>query len=248
MNDLDFKLTLIKALEHNANTQSAFNTEGIWKIISSLPLCNLYIEDTCIYTRIEWNTYCSILHIQVPLDTRDTFVANSKLVLDVAQQLFGRQADQYLTDIDIGILVEHYEIIDFSEISLTQVISKAINDAELLMQQGKYDSAFDRIHTAFHGYLRKVLDNRNVSYEESDTLNQLYNKLHSDICNKITPGPMADLIKTTLRSGSGIISSMNDKRNRHSLSHPNSELISNREAKFVIQLVKAISSYINEVI
>ena len=164
MNDLDFKLTLIKALEHNANTQSAFNTEGIWKIISSLPLCNLYIEDTSIYTRIEWNTYCSILHIQVPLDTRDTFVANSKLVLDVAQQLFGRQADQYLTDIDIGILVEHYEIIDFSEISLTQVISKAINDAELLMQQGKYDSAFDRIHTAFHGYLRKVLDNRNVSY------------------------------------------------------------------------------------
>lgn len=248
MNDLDFKLTLIKALEHNANTQSAFNTEGIWKIISSLPLCNLYIEDTSIYTRIEWNTYCSILHIQVPLDTRNTFVANSKLVLDVAQQLFGRQADQYLTDIDIGILVEHYEIIDFSEISLTQVISKAINDAELLMQQGKYDSAFDRIHTAFHGYLRKVLDNRNVSYEESDTLNQLYNKLHSDICNKITPGPMADLIKTTLRSGSGIISSMNDMRNRHSLSHPNSELISNREAKFVIQLVKAISSYINEVI
>ena len=65
MNDLDFKLTLIKALEHNANTQSTFNTEGIWKIISSLPLCNLYIEDTCIYTRIEWNTYCSILHIQI---------------------------------------------------------------------------------------------------------------------------------------------------------------------------------------
>ena len=98
------------------------------------------------------------------------------------------------------------------------------------------------VFTAFHGYLRKVLDNRNVSYEESDTLNQLYNKLHSDICNKITPGPMVDLIKTTLRSGSGIISSMNDMRNRHSLSHPNSELISNREANLcLIQLVKAIS-------
>lgn len=169
-------------------------------------------------------------------------------MLDIAQQLFGRQGDQYLTDIDIGILVEHYEIIDFSEISLTQVISKAVNDAELLMQQGKYDSAFDRVHTAFHGYLRKVLDNRNVTYEESDTLNQLYNKLHSDICNKINPGPMADLIKTTLRSGSGIISSMNDMRNRHSLSHPNTELISNREAKFVIQLIKTMSNYINEVI
>ena len=62
-------------------------------------------------------------------------------------------------------------LIDFSEISLTQVISKAVNDAELLMQQGKYDSAFDRVHTAFHGYLRKILNNRNVQYEESDTLN-----------------------------------------------------------------------------
>ena len=69
MNYLDFKLTLIKALEHNANTQLSFNKEGIWEIISSLPICNLYIEDTCIFTRIGCNTYCSILHIQVPLET-----------------------------------------------------------------------------------------------------------------------------------------------------------------------------------
>lgn len=116
------------------------------------------------------------------------------------------------------------------------------------MQRGKYDSAFDRIHTAFHGYLRKILDNRNVPYEESDTLNQSYNKLHSDICSKITPSPMANLIKTPLRSSSGIVSSMNDMCNRHSLSHPNAALISNREAKFVIQLAKIMSNYINDII
>lgn len=245
MNENDFKLTLIKALE--LEYESPFCSDNIWKIASSLPLCNLYIEETSIFTQIEWNTYCSILHIQVPLDKRELFLSNSDFILNIAKQIYGKTDEHYLTDIDIGILIEHHEIIDFSEISITQVIDRAISDAELLMQQGRYDSAFDRVHTAFHGYLRKILDNRGIAYEESDTLNQLYNKLHSDICNNITPGPMADLIKTTLRSGSGIISSINDIRNRHSLSHPNNDLLTNREAKFVIKLIRDMASYINEI-
>ena len=111
----------------------------------------------------------------------------------------------HLTNIDIGILIEHYEVIDFSSISLTEVITKAIADAELLMGQGKYDSAFDRVHTAFHGYLRKVLDNRRISYEESDTLSQLYNKLHTDISSNIGSAPIAELMKTCLRSASRVL-------------------------------------------
>ena len=50
-------------------------------------------------------------------------------------------------------------------------MAKAIEDAEIFMRDGKYDSAFDQ-YTAFHGYLRKKLDDLNETYEESDTLNQ----------------------------------------------------------------------------
>lgn len=166
----------------------------------------------------------------------------------MAESIYGRQGDNYLTDINIGILIEHYEIIDFSTISLTEVISKAIADAELLMSQGKYDSSFDRIHTAFHGYLRKVLENRGVSYEESDTLSQLYNKLHTDISARIGSAPISDLIKTTMRSASGVVTSINDLRNRHSLAHPNDELLKEREAVFVIKLIKDLSEYINSIV
>ncbi len=123
----------------------------------------MYIEETGIFTRREWNTYCSILHIQAPIDKQDSFIKEKDKILDIAESIYGRQGDNYLTNIDIGILIEHYEVIDFSSISLTEVIAKAIADAELLMSQGKYDSAFDRVHTAFHGYLRKVLENRNVN-------------------------------------------------------------------------------------
>lgn len=213
----------------------------------TLPRCNLYIEETGIFTRREWNTYCSILHIQAPIDKQDTFVAERDNILDIAESIYGRQGDNYLTHVDIGILIEHYDVIDFSSISLTEVIAKSIADAELLMSQGKYDSALDRVHTAFHGYLRKVLENRGVSYEESDTLSQLYSKLHSDVSSMIGSASIAGLIKTAIRSSSGVVASFNDMRNRHSLSHPNDELIQKRESEFMIKLIKDITDYINSI-
>ncbi|MCM1061968.1 MAG: abortive infection family protein, partial [Eubacterium sp.] len=228
--------------------QTRPSTNSMWEVILTLPGCNLYIEETGLFTYKQWNTYCSILHIQVPINKHECFIKEKENILGIAESIYGRQGDNLLTDIDIGILIEHYEVIDFSSISLTEVIGKAIADAELFMQQGKYDSALDRIHTAFHGYLRKLLDNKNVSYEESDTLSQLYTKLHTKITAEIGSSAIADLIKTTLRSASGIISSMNDLRNRHSLSHPNDDLLEKREAEMAIALVKTVCDYINKVI
>lgn len=248
INDKDFKATLIKALEDRANIDETFGTNTMWEVIMTLPRCNLYIEETGLFTKIQWNTYCSILHIQAPINKRSCFISEKDNIFDIAESIYGRQGDNLLTHIDIGILVEHYEVIDYSAISLTEVVAKAISDAELFMSQGKYDSALDRIHTAVHGYLRKILDNKQVTYEESDTLSQLYTKLHIKISDSMGASPIADLIKTTLRSASGIIPSMNDLRNRHSLSHPNEMLLQKREAELVISIVKNITDYINEVI
>ena len=248
MNDRSFKVTLIKPLEHRANADCKFGTDKMWEVIMTLPRCNVYIEETGLFTRREWNTYCSILHIQAPIDKQDSFIAERENILNIAESIYGRQGDNYLTHVDIGILVEHYEVIDFSSISLTEVISKAIADAELLMEQGKYDSAFDRIHTAFHGYLRKILDNKQVGYEESDTLSQLYTKLHTEVSANIGSTEIAELVRKSLRSASGVIAAINEMRNRHSLSHPNDDLLQKREAEFAIKLVKDMSDYINSII
>lgn len=248
INDKDFKITLIKALEKRANSDRSFGSNSMWEVILNLPTCNVYIEETGLFTKIQWDTYCSILHIQVPMDKQDTFVKEKDKILSIAESIYGRQGDNLLTHIDIGILIEHYDVIDFTTISITEVVSKAISDAELFMSQGKYDSAFDRIHTAIHGYLRKVLDNKSVTYEESDTLSQLYSKLHTKISSEIGDVEIADLVKTILRSASGIIAAINDLRNRHSLSHPNEILLQKREAEFAISLTKTVTDYLNKVI
>lgn len=249
MNDLDFKNTLIKALEQESKTAAvASHADKLLEVILTLPRTNLYVEETGIFTRIEWNTYCSILHIQVPLTKRDAFLKEADYIFNIAKSIYGRQGDNYLTDIDIGILVEHYDVVDLSAISVTDVITKAISDAELLMQSGKYDDAFDRVHTAFHGYFRKVLDNKGISYEESETLAQLYSKLHSEVAKNIANPDIADLVRTAMRSGSGVISSINDLRNRFSLAHPNAVIVDKREAELAIKLIKDLSDYINLVI
>lgn len=248
MNDKDFKITLVKALENKCENDSGFRTNEMWSVVMTLPSSNLYIEETSIFTRREWNTYCSILHIQVPIERQVAFVKEQKKILEIAESIYGRQEDNLLTDIDIGILIEHYEIVDFSGIAISDVIAKAIADAEQFMTSGKYDSAFDRVHTAFHGYLRKVLDNKSVQYEESDTLTQLYTKLHDKVASEISSSEIAELVKKTMRSSSGAIAAINEMRNKHSLSHPNDYIIGKREAEFAIKIIKDISDYINEVI
>ena len=248
MNDNDFKITLVKALEHRCEIDAKFKTDNMWSVVMTIPHSNLYIEETGIFTRREWNTYCSILHIQVPIERQESFIAEQRKILDIADSIYGRQGDNYLTDIDIGILIEHYEMVDFSNIAISDVIKKAISDAEQFIQMGKYDSAFDRVHTAFHGYIRKVLDNKGVTYEESDTLTQLYTKLHDKIASEISSNEISELVKKTMRSSSGAIAAINEMRNRHSLSHPNTDLLEKREAEFAIKIIKNISDYINSVI
>lgn len=248
MDDKNFKITLIKALEQKANSDIAYETDKMWEVIMSLPHCNVYLEETYLYTYRDWNTYCTILHIQAPIDKQEIFNSQSDNIFQIAKKIYGRQGDNLLTNVEIGILVEHYEVIDFSTISLTEVIEKAISDAELLMGEGKYDSAFDRVHTAFHGYLRKLLDTKDVAYEESDTLSQLYAKLHTELSSNISSNEIAELVKKSLRSASGVIAAINEMRNRHSLSHPNDDLLQARESEFAIRLIKDLSDYINKII
>ncbi len=249
MNDKDFKITLIKAIEkETSSVMDPKHKEDLRTIAFTLPICNVYLEETGIFTYREWNTYKTILHIHAPINKLDVFESQVSIIENIAGKIYGRQGDNYLTDVEIAIMVEEYEVIDFTIITITNVITQAISDAELFMKEGKYSSAFDRVHTAFHGYLRKILDDMDVEHEESETINQLYNKLHGEIGHRIEPKPVADLIKTLIRSASGVISSINDIRNRHSLSHPNEKVIGENEALLAIKIIKELANYINEII
>ena len=138
--------------------------------------------------------------------------------------------------------------VDFPRITTkSEVVHVALSDAELLIRDGNYISAVDRVHTAFHGYLEQVMTEHHIEFSENDGLSALYNKLHSCYGEQIRPPEVAERVKKIMRSANGMIDAINEIRNKNSIAHPNEKLIQEREAKLVIRLLNTIVDYIEDV-
>lgn len=59
-----------------------------------------------------------------------------------------------------------------------------------------------------------TLPSSNLYIEESDTLTQLYTKLHDKVATEIGSPEIAELVKKTMRSSSGAIAAINEMRGR----------------------------------
>ena len=126
-------------------------------------------------------------------------------------------------------------------------VQKAVEDAEVFIREGRYDSAVDRVHTAFHGYLRQLLTEHGVAYGADDGLPSLFSKLHGYYGDSIQPTDVAERLKTILRSAGGMINAVNELRNNNTIAHPNGQLIQKREAQLVIRMVHAVVDYVEDV-
>ena len=127
------------------------------------------------------------------------------------------------------------------------MVQKAVEDAEVFIREGKYDSAVDRVHTAFHGYLRQLLTEHSVAYGADDGLPSLFSKLHGYYGDSIQPADVAERLRTILRSAGGMINAVNELRNNNTIAHPNGQLIQKREAQLVIRMVHAVVDYVEDV-
>lgn len=126
---------------------------------------------------------------------------------------------------------------------LNKTLRRAIGDANTLIAQGKYSSCIDRVHTALHGYLRIRLDELEIKYEESDMMPKLFNLLYKR-WEEVGNSDINNMMLKALRSASATIEALNEIRNRHSLAHPNEEIIDEAEAKFALGLMESICNYI----
>ena len=216
-------------------------------IIETLDIINnseMFIEYTSTFTRIQWNTYIAVLHIKTEIENFHLLELNKDKILTYANKMLASNEDYIVTDVDLIPRILQYEEIKFNELDKTETLSKAIKDAEDFIRNGNYLSAIDRIHTTLHGYLRWRLDEENLEYNESDTIMQLYSKLHKNYEDAYKNKEINKLTLTAIRSASGVIDSLNTTRNKFSLAHPNDETIGNAEAKLLIGLSKYIFEYI----
>lgn len=244
-NDDKFKMMLGKMIERDAES-SFHSTDEKQLLISALNVSKVHLDKTDDFAYMGWNTLATYLRLTVPFDKIDLFEDYEDTITEIARNLYGKQGDNVLKSTHISPLSDDYEIIDFNQISISDEITQAIEDAEIFMSNGKYDSAFDRVHTAFHGYLIEILRINGVEINKKDNLTKLYGQIQPLIEKKIDPIELSEIIKSTIRGANGMISSLNQARNNYSLAHPNKSLIGKNEAKLIISIVSGITNYIDE--
>lgn len=127
----------------------------------------------------------------------------------------------------------------------SEVVSRAISDADLLLRSSGATSGVDRIHTALHGYLMAACHNAGISYPDDASTTVLLKVLRSSHPKLADLGPRSKDIERVLNSCSSILDAMNPLRNRASVAHPNHELLKREEALLIINVGRTLIIYLD---
>jgi hypothetical protein len=151
-----------------------------------------------------------------------------------------REIVAWISRLETGEVAVVLEIATASE-----VVRRALDDADTLLRTSGPQSAVDRVHTAMHGYLHSLCDEAGIVLSgDRPTMNQLFKALRSGHPGLSDLGARPDEITRVLQSMATILDSLNPVRNNASVAHPNNELIGKPEAMLVINTVRTLLSYL----
>lgn len=127
----------------------------------------------------------------------------------------------------------------------SEVVTRAIADAEALLRSSGASSGVDRMHTAFHGFLRVLCERAGISCAPDAPVTTLYKALREKHPALRDMGPHADDIDRILKSFASAVDSLNTLRNRASVAHPNARLLQREEAYLYVNVVRTLMAYID---
>jgi hypothetical protein len=128
----------------------------------------------------------------------------------------------------------------------SQVVERALADAEQLLRTTGATSAVDRLHTALHGYLKAVCDRGGIQREPDDSMTELFKLVREEHPAFRDVGPRSEDTGRILRALSAIVDAVNTLRNRASVAHPNESLLAQPEAMLVINATRSILHFLDE--
>lgn len=127
----------------------------------------------------------------------------------------------------------------------SEVVERAINDAETLIATNGAISGIDRVHTTLHGYVKAVCDKAKIGYGDDPSMTDLFKVLRERHPRFRELGPRENDINQVLRALGAIMAALNPVRNRASVAHPNDALLEEPEAMLVINAARTILHYLD---
>jgi hypothetical protein len=127
----------------------------------------------------------------------------------------------------------------------SDAVQRALADAEQLIQSRGASSGVDRVHTAFHGYLRAVATHQGLPHDDDSSITELFALLRAQHPALAAREPRTTDIDRVLRSIAKIVDALNPVRNRASGAHPNALVLAEAEAMLIINSVNTLLHYLD---
>lgn len=127
----------------------------------------------------------------------------------------------------------------------SDVVRRALDDAETLIGSAEAGNAVDRIHTALHGYLLALCEAADIKYPEGANLTRLFTVLRTEHPALQDSGLRRQDVTTVLRSTAAILDSFQPIRNQASLAHPN-PVLDEPEAFLMINAARTLFHYLDK--
>ena len=127
----------------------------------------------------------------------------------------------------------------------SEPVERALRDAEALIGTTGAPSAVDRVHTAFHGYLKALCSEAEIQFDPGAGITDLFKLLRRHHPDLQPSGPRANDITKILRATASILDALNPVRNLASGAHPNPDVLNPPEATLVINLSRSLLNFIN---
>lgn len=169
--------------------------------------------------------------------------------LDRVQQLLRREQPNLYDEIDFLVNQKGQRNVSAAPAKNINVnIYQAITDAETLLKNNGPQYAYDRIHTALHASLRQACVNHSIAVNPTnDNVPGLVSVITDHLKALPDNGRNADVFRM-MRSARAILHEINNLRNNNSMAHPTENLLNEADARFAINLVRSIMTYIDELL
>lgn len=130
--------------------------------------------------------------------------------------------------------------------SASDVVRRALMDADNLLATSGAPSAIDRLHTAMHGYLKSACRDSAIAIAGDATLTQAYKALRTHHPSLQSFGAHESEVGKILTSFASVLDALNTLRNHGSVAHPNDNLVEMAEGALVVNAVRTIFHYLNQ--
>jgi abortive infection Abi-like protein len=199
-----------------------------------------YFHDnfSVLYARLPLNQYVQVVELNEKLQKVKPFTQIASTVTETGEFI-------RFVAIDLDTETEVPLVPNTAPEITSEVVERALLDAETLLRTNGPLSAIDRIHTSLHGYLLAICKKAAIQHSKNASITALYKLIRENHVTLKEIGARSQDINQILKSFSAIIDVLNPIRNEASIAHPNETLLGEEEAILVINAARTILHYLN---